>query len=144
MATPLRKDQPEFDDNEEITTADLAQGKRPAPAGDVRGPQAITSERNLHQEAKGADATPLFPENELEGLRTRWKEIQTGFVDEPRKAVEQADGLVASAMKRLAEVFAEERSGLEQQWDRGDSVSTEDLRVALQRYRAFFDRLLSV
>jgi hypothetical protein len=65
-------------------------------------------------------------------------------VDEPRKAVEQADGLVASAMKRLAEVFAEERSHLEQQWDRGDNVSTEDLRVALQRYRSFFDRLLSV
>jgi hypothetical protein len=80
----------------------------------------------------------------LDSLRTRWKEIQTAFVDEPRKAVEQADGLVASAMKRLAEVFAQERSGLEQQWDRGDSVSTEDLRVALQRYRAFFDRLLSV
>jgi len=86
----------------------------------------------------------LFPSSELETLRTRWKEIQTAFVDEPRKAVEQADGLVASAMKRLAEVFAEERSQLEKQWDRGDSVSTEDLRVALQRYRSFFDRLLSV
>jgi len=144
MATPLRKDQPEFDDNEEITTADLAQGKRPTPASDVRGPQAVARESNLEQESRGNEATPLFPGNELEGLRTRWKEIQTGFVDEPRKAVEQADGLVASAMKRLAEVFAEERSGLEQQWDRGDSVSTEDLRVALQRYRTFFDRLLSV
>ena len=89
-------------------------------------------------------STQLFPSNELQDLRTRWKDIQTGFVDEPRKAVEQADGLVASAMKRLAEVFAQERSGLEQQWDRGDNVSTEDLRVALQRYRSFFDRLLSV
>ena len=145
MATPLRRDEPEFDDNnEQITTADLAQGKRPAPAGDVRGPQAVTRERELEQGSRANDASPLFPENELEDLRIRWKEIQTGFVDEPRKAVEQADGLVASAMKRLAEVFAEERSGLEQQWDRGDSVSTEDLRVALQRYRTFFDRLLSV
>lgn len=144
MATPLRKDEPEFDDNEGITTADLAQGKKPTPATDVRGPQAVTREREADQGARANDASPLFPENELEGLRSRWKEIQTGFVDEPRKAVEQADGLVASAMKRLAEVFAEERSGLEQQWDRGDSVSTEDLRVALQRYRTFFDRLLSV
>jgi hypothetical protein len=58
--------------------------------------------------------------------------------------VEQADELVASAMKRLAEVFASERSALEGQWDRGDDVSTEDLRIALQRYRAFFDRLLSI
>ena len=74
----------------------------------------------------------------------RWSDIQAAFVDEPRRAVEQADGLVASAMKRLAEVFAEERSTLEQQWDRGDSVSTEDLRIALQRYRTFFQRLLSI
>jgi hypothetical protein len=79
----------------------------------------------------------------LEALRSRWKEVQTAFVDQPRKAVEDGDGLVASAMKRLAEVFAEERSNLEQQWDRGDSVSTEDLRIAL-RYRTFFQRLSSV
>src|SRR5579864_4272697 len=160
MATPLRKEHPEFDDEQEITTADLAQGKR--PVSETRGPQEITTERNFGQSSRTENAgmvtendsrvadsraiggTPLFPGEELQGLRARWKEIQTAFVDEPRKAVEQADGLVASAMKRLAEVFAEERSRLEQQWDRGDSVSTEALRVALQRYRAFFDRLLSV
>jgi len=90
------------------------------------------------------DSTPLFADDELDRLRSRWKEVQTGFVDYPRKAVEEADGLVASAMKRLAEGFAEERSKLEQQWDQGDSISTEDLRVALQRYRTFFHRLLSV
>jgi hypothetical protein len=140
MAQPLRKDEPQFD-NEEITTADLAQGKRPANTHEMR-PQPVTMSGGRPEE--GAGGTPLFPSNELEDLRTRWKDIQTGFVDEPRKAVEQADGLVASAMKRLAEVFAQERSGLEQQWDRGDNVSTEDLRVALQRYRSFFDRLLSV
>ncbi len=140
MAIPLRKAQPEFD-TEEITTADLAQGKR--PSSDLRGPQAAAG-ATLEQTTTSHDSTPLFPGNELDGLRTRWKDVQTGFVDEPRKAVEQADGLVASAMKRLAEVFAEERAGLEKQWDRGDNVSTEDLRVALQRYRTFFDRLLSV
>jgi hypothetical protein len=86
----------------------------------------------------------LFPENELGDLRDRCNKIQTAFVDEPRKAVEQADSLVASAMKRLAEVFAEERSKLQHPWDGGDKVSTEDLRVALQRYRTFFHRLLSV
>jgi len=142
MATPLRKDEPQFENEENITTADLAKGKRPEPA-EVRGPQAVDNERMMAENSR-ADGTPLFPSNELNDLRTRWKEIQTAFVDEPRKAVEQADSLVASAMKRLAEVFAQERSGLEQQWDRGDSVSTEDLRVALQRYRSFFDRLLSV
>ena len=87
---------------------------------------------------------PLFPANEAENFRNRWNDIQTGFVDEPRRAVEQADGLVTEAIKRLAESFANERTKLEQQWDRGDNISTEDLRVALQRYRSFFSRLLSV
>jgi len=88
--------------------------------------------------------TPLFPENESTNFRNRWTEIQAAFVDEPRRAVEQADTLVAEVIKRLASSFADERSKLEGQWGRGDNVSTEDLRVALQRYRAFFDRLLSV
>jgi hypothetical protein len=87
---------------------------------------------------------PLFPGSEATELRSRWDAVQVGFVDEPRRAVEQADGLVAAAMKRLAEIFAEERSRLEGQWDRGDSVSTEDLRLALRRYRSFFGRVLSV
>jgi len=161
MATPLKKDREQFEDRfekQDITTADLAQGKR--PASETRGPQAVPADTEMPLvtgtseaaaptiEAKteqGAAADePLFPSEELRGLRTRWKEIQTAFVDEPRSAVEQADGLVASAMKRLAEVFADERSQLEKQWDQGESVSTENLRVALQRYRAFFDRLLSV
>lgn len=89
-------------------------------------------------------AQPLFPSSEAEGFRSRWVEVQTGFVDEPRNAVEQADGLVAEMMKRLATVFADERARLEEQWSRGDDIGTEDLRQALRRYRSFFDRLLSV
>ena len=89
-------------------------------------------------------AEPLFPSGEAEGFRTRWTEVQTGFVDEPRSAVEQADGIVAEMMKRLAQVFADERGKLEEQWSRGDDISTEDLRQALRRYRSFMDRLLSV
>jgi hypothetical protein len=87
---------------------------------------------------------PLFAQNDTQDFRARWEKIQIGFVDEPRKAVEQADELVASAIKRLAEVFAAERNKLEGEWDKSDNVSTEDLRVALRRYRSFFDRLLSV
>jgi hypothetical protein len=73
----------------------------------------------------------------------RWKEIQTSFVDQPRDAVVQADTLVADLMQRLAASFSHEREQLEEQWDRGDDVSTEALRIALTRYRSFFDRLLS-
>jgi hypothetical protein len=89
------------------------------------------------------DAT-LFNSDDAEGLKTRWSAIQTGFVDEPRKAVEQADALVAEVLKRLTEGFAQERAELERQWDRGDQITTEDLRVALRRYRAFFGRLLTI
>ncbi|HEY1482523.1 MAG TPA: hypothetical protein VGF19_07370 [Candidatus Acidoferrum sp.] len=90
------------------------------------------------------ESGPLFSSNEANELRGRWDAIQVGFVDEPRRAVEQADNLVAGTMKRLAEVFAEERGKLEGQWDKGENVSTEDLRLALRRYRSFFSRLLSV
>lgn len=97
-------------------------------------------------EERGGEATsglePLLPLEQEDDFRSQWEVIQTGFVDEPRQAVEQADSLVASLMERLAESFSERRKGLEQQWDRGDEVSTEELRVALQRYRSFFDRLL--
>ena len=87
---------------------------------------------------------PLFHDQELGGFRTRWEAIQTGFVDEPRSAVEQADSLVAEMMTKLSETFSRERKALEDQWGRGDNISTEDLRVALKRYRSFFERLLSV
>lgn len=86
---------------------------------------------------------PLFPDDELHNFRARWDQVQTSFVDEPRQAVEQADSLVANVVKRIAEQFAAEREELEKQWDRGDSINTEDLRQALKRYRSFFDRLLT-
>ena len=85
----------------------------------------------------------LLPDNETERFTRRWQEIQAGFVDEPRTSVEQADALVADLMQRLAAGFSDERERLEGQWDRGDEISTENLRVALTRYRSFFDRLLA-
>jgi len=89
------------------------------------------------------NAAPLFSQTQIGDLRGRWSNVQASFVDEPRRCVEEADKLVATVMQQLAEGFANERSTLEKQWDRGDSVSTEDLRIALQRYRSFFDRLLN-
>ena len=89
------------------------------------------------------DRQPLLPHDQSERFTMRWKEIQTSFVDQPRDAVVQADTLVADLMQRLAASFSHEREQLEEQWDRGDDVSTEALRIALTRYRSFFDRLLS-
>jgi hypothetical protein len=93
--------------------------------------------------AEDEERGPLLPAGETDGFTTRWREVQTAFVDEPREAVARADALVAELMQRLATSFTEERQRLEGQWDRGDDVSTEHLRVALTRYRSFFDRLLS-
>jgi len=154
---------------EELTTADLAGRGEKLRETEVR-PRLVRDQRVAERESvlDGSARTPiplpeespravpasvtgapnppaaLFSESEVGDFRSRWSSIQTGFVDEPRRAVEDADNLVASLMKKLAEGFANERSGLEKQWDRGDNVSTEDLRVALQRYRSFFDRLLKV
>ena len=142
---------------ENLTTADLAGRtdvqQRPERPQLVRNEPAQQATRDIGRREEGADVgergvgapasvASLFAEREITEFRSRWSTLQTAFVDEPRQAVQDADNLVASVMKRLAEGFANERSGLEKQWDRGDNVSTEDLRVALQRYRSFFDRLL--
>jgi hypothetical protein len=100
--------------------------------------------QTLGRRAEVSGRMPLFSESEMGDFRSQWSKLQTGFVDEPRRTVEEADKLVAAVMQRLADSFANERSGLEKHWDQGDSVSTEDLRVALQRYRSFFDRLLKL
>jgi hypothetical protein len=86
---------------------------------------------------------PLLGADETGGFRERWQSIQSAFVDEPRQAVEQADSLVSELTQRLEQTFHDERENLESQWSRGDDVSTEDLRLGLQRYRSFFERLLS-
>jgi hypothetical protein len=110
---------------------------------DVRQGSAERRERG-GVEADGRDGhDALVSQSEGEKFTERWDEIQSGFVDEPRDSVKKAYELVAELMKLLAEGFASERTRLEDQWSSGDDVSTEDLRVALQRYRSFFHRLLS-
>ena len=112
----------------EMAAARQAEGERPAGT----------------RESADRPTGSLFRPEEAESLRSRWDGIQTQFVDEPRSAVEKADALVGDVMQRLADGFSSERARLEREWDRGEGVSTEDLRVALKRYRSFFDRLLSV
>ena len=125
-----------------LSTRDLAGGAA-AKAARAQNDADVENKREPQFRDEN-NSTPLFETGEAESMRSRWATIQTQFVDEPRRSVEQADELVAATMKRLAEIFASERDELEHNWDRGDNVSTEDLRIALQRYRSFFDRLLSV
>jgi hypothetical protein len=84
----------------------------------------------------------LLNREESEHFRTRWNEIQGKFVDEPRSAVEQADELVTEVIELITEMFNNEHRSLEVQWNKGTDVSTEDLRIALQRYRSFFNSLV--
>jgi hypothetical protein len=86
----------------------------------------------------------LFAAADAQDLHSRWERIQGSFVDEPRKAVQEADALVDETVKRLSTLFSQERDRLEEAWDRKDNVSTEDLRIALRRYRSFFDRMLAL
>ena len=106
---------------------------------------------NRHRDDDGETAstrqaaeTALFDGVDLEDFRGKWDNVQAGFVDDPKRCVEQADGLVSAVVEQLSSGLAEARSRLEQQWSRGEDASTEDLRVALKRYREFFDRLLAV
>jgi hypothetical protein len=154
----------ELRNDPELTTADIANPQRGNPYR-----TAVIDEHPIPTETSGAPVTqntnerpissqdapvvqtkqemadgPLFREEELQKFRSRWDQVQGSFVDEPRLAVEQADGLVANMVKRLAEEFSTARADLEKQWDTGGDVSTEELRQVLRRYRSFFNRLLPI
>jgi hypothetical protein len=118
----------------ELTTADLAAATARRESMD-RGEPAPAS----HDDDR---AVAMYSDEQVRELRGRWDQIQAAFVDEPRGAVERADGLVADAISKLADGFARTRGELEEQWKRGGEVSTEELRQALMRYRSFFTRLL--
>src|SRR5262245_46626203 len=136
-------------------TASNPEPDRIQPTNDVARDAAVSStarpadrevptRRYEGQPADAAERTALFEPAVLNDFNGRWAEIQTGFVDEPRSAVQRADALVSDVITRIGDSFSRERGQLEQQWDRGGDVSTEDLRVALQRYRSFFSRLLTL
>ncbi len=137
-----------------LSTADLAATSvnREARQGEKehspKEPESVialgeaSTERAPNQDSE--ELVPLFSESSVRDLRSQWTALQSGFVDEPRHSVEQADELVARVMKDMAETFSAERSKLERQWEQGDKISTEDLRLVLRRYRSFFDRFLSV
>ena len=129
------------------TAASTGVGPRPevqAVAAPSFGVAGASSAGAATAPAMDEQAAPLLSPDEAKDFRARWDAVQVSFVDEPRRAVEEADGLVAVTTKRLAETFAAERTKLEAHWERGENVSTEDLRLALRRYRSFFGRLLSV
>jgi len=130
---PLQQDSGRHEVTATGTDPDLASIAPPAAQAAADAGTADTATKAGH----------LLAVDDAEAFRARWTDVQHGFVDAPRQAVEQADGLVAELMQHLAKTFADERGRLEGQWDQGGDVSTEDLRAAFQRYRLFFERLLT-
>jgi len=134
--------------NKKLTTKDMATAAERQRVIPVEDKSAEHVEKRTEARSAlpgdGEELSPLLSAKEEEDFRSRWNTIQSGFVDEPRRAVEDADGLVAQIMQRLAQSFSDQKGNLEMQWDNSQQVSTEDLRMALRRYRSFFDRLLSI
>jgi hypothetical protein len=124
---------------DEPMTAGTPGGPGSAPVSDV--PEgALASGSGRAGEDTGA---VLFGQDEVERFRLRWREVQADFVDDPKTAVQGADRLVEEVMGALSDLFAAHKRELEAQWHGGDHGETEELRVALRRYRSFFDQLLN-
>jgi hypothetical protein len=121
---------------EPLATGDESSTSHIEPTDPENGPSTA--------EAEATADKPLFADGTLSGLRSRWDDVQAAFVDDPKECVQKADALVAQVVEQLTTGFSQARSRLEAQWARGEDASTEDLRVALKRYREFFQRLLSV
>lgn len=117
-------------------------GTRGEPPPDL--PAATPVQDATPEQDAAADERPqLLGSHDEESFRSRWQQIQSEFVDDPRDAVHAADELVADVMQKLAATFADHKQDLEGQWTRGEQVNTEELRTALRRYRSFFNRLLT-
>ena len=119
--------------------------------GEIRSEQSAGEQPRGNGHAAPASAqpngpqqpAPLFGTRAAQELREQWDATQISFVDNPRQAVQRADELVAEVIRTLSQSFSEERTQLEAQLN-SDQASTEQLRVALQRYRTLFQRVLSL
>jgi hypothetical protein len=110
------------------------------PEGRQRSIDSRESQRPQQREKEQVAGT--FADEKWQDFGNRWDAIQSGFVDDPRRTVEQADRLVAEVIAHLSQMFTQERARLEAQWSKGGKAETEDLRVAMQRYREFFKTLI--
>jgi hypothetical protein len=137
-------------------------GTAPAPAASTRGDRPLLERINTEgvtrtivprQDVANEDAklaneeaklAPLFTREATIDFRSRWDLVQRSFVDNPREAVNAGDELVVQVIETLTETFSTQRSQLESGLQQTDQSSTENLRLALRRYRSFFERLLSI
>jgi hypothetical protein len=155
----MRTDPPTADDDSAARQEYSSAGTEPATAQPRQSAAAEPSSATMRTDPPAAQTEPSETEtgistdqsrtnslfaDDTSGLRSRWDDVQAAFVDDPKECVQKADTLVAEVVEQLTNGFSEARSRLEAQWSRGEEASTEDLRLALKRYREFFQRLLSV
>ncbi|HUF54322.1 MAG TPA: hypothetical protein VMR52_11190 [Dehalococcoidia bacterium] len=115
---------------------------RPGAATETAEARQDFDEREVPS-TTGADQGELFRQASYDEYASRWEQIQADFVDDPQATVARADALVSDVINDLTQTFESERNSLENQWSQDAEANTEDLRIALQRYRSFFQRLLS-
>jgi hypothetical protein len=121
---------------ESVDVHEAADEAEAPPEPIVVGPSTVAGE-----ETEGPEI--LLPAGRRDELRRVWLEVQSSFIDEPQDAVRKADGLVQELLRSVAEGFESARRELEGDWQRGEEVNTESLRLAFRRYRTLFERLLS-
>jgi hypothetical protein len=136
-----------MDEDRERTNRDSVDTTVEHPETEQRVPveeQMVENKSATSMNEESEELAVLFEDEEAKKFRTQWLNIQSKFVDNPRESVREADELVASVLKSVTMSFHNRRSSLEKQWNSGGNISTEDLRLALKRYRSFFDRLLTL
>ena len=133
-------------ESRELSTADLpVSANTPPPlANDADRPVMTVNTAGVVKTTPEKTLAPLFTQHATTDFRSRWDVIQRGFVDDPQEAVRAGDDLVAQVIKSLSDSFSEQRSELEGETNQTEKSSTENRRLAFQRYRSFFERLLSI
>lgn len=134
---------------EQVTTPETVVSGPASPpdavvSGPTTAPESVVSVPTTAPKAVESGPLTWLKGDEVDDLKSRWKVIQIEFVDEPRKSVEQADALVVEALDRIELVFKNQRTILNERWLNHEDVQTEDLRIALQSYRSFLNRILAL
>jgi len=113
----------------------------PAPVAEPSADTTPADTAGVAATPVAADADALLASLDAGDIRNRFLDIQAGFIDEPRQAVEEAGRFVDDLVRQVADALQQQRGQLA---GATEEASTEDLRLALRAYRQFVDRLLGL
>lgn len=131
-------------DGRDRPVKDAAPAGLGAPAAPRKAPGRPSDERTGHREDHGTDG-PLMSRDDQDELSQRMRQAVTDFVESPRRAVEEADSTFDRIVSGLTDALTERRRALRAGWQEQDTeAQTEELRIALQRYRDLSEQLLRI